>query len=199
MNPSTPQPQKTPENNRKTSRNTTAIIGWAVGILVISGIVWMLIQNQELDNSVEVTTTQNTVPKSEEAEMEQQLNENSNLSDILKSKEFKAHALMGNQAVAPQATAKIYLNKKERLMYVDVKGLPVPPEGKVYQLWSLEMESLNATNIGVIDENSQSEIGLYKFENFTEPQTLCITLENVGGSKTPTMSQIYVMDAIHGN
>ncbi len=198
MPSSQPQPVKTSENTRKTGRNLTSIIGWIVGILVIGGIIWMLTQDDEV-SEFEIAPIQNTIQESEELETENQLEENSTLMDILQSRDFKVHNLMGNQAVAPHAYAKVFVNKKEKLAFVDIKGLPKLPSGKNYQFWSLQMEPFNATNIGVIDENSHVEIGLSKFENFPEPQTLCITLEDEGGSETPTMSQIYVMDAIHSN
>ena len=78
--------------------------------------------------------------------------ENSEILNILRSKEFQTFTLMGNQVVASQSYSKVYLNKKEKLGYVDIKGLPVLAQGKVYQLWSLKMEPFTPTDIGLIDE-----------------------------------------------
>jgi hypothetical protein len=45
---------------------------------------------------------------------------------------------LGGQAVAP--SAKIYWNKETQVVYVDAAGLE-PPEGMVYQIWSLNYNS----------------------------------------------------------
>lgn len=187
-------PMKTQNENKKSGPNLLVIAGWGLAILFMGGVLWMQKQKQELDETIQVIDYQNTVLKKEKAEIENQLTENSKMLHILRSKEFRASTLMGNQAVAPQAYAKVYLDKKERLAYVDAKGLPAPPEGKVYQLWSLKMDPFTANNIGVMDEANRSGIELHKFESFPEPETLCITLEPSGGSETPTMSQIYVLE-----
>ena len=46
---------------------------------------------------------------------------------------------LAGQTVAPTSFAKIYWNKETSTVYVDAKGLPEPPEGKVYQIWSLKL------------------------------------------------------------
>ncbi len=180
--------------DQKNGPNWTAILGWAVAILCIAGIFWMQKQKNELEKTVQTINTENVVLKSEKNKAETQLAENNEMLNILRSKEFQAFTLMGNQAVAPQAYAKVYLNKKEKLAFVDTKGLPAPPNGKVYQLWSLKMQPFIPTNIGLIEEGNKVKNGFYSFTDFPEPGTLSITLENEGGSETPTMSQIYVMD-----
>src|SRR5690606_18591465 len=102
----------------------------------------------------------------------------------------------GNQAVAPEAFAKVYLNKKENIAYIDAKGLPAPPRGKVYQVWSLKMEPLTPTSVGLITEQNQLGEGIYKFVNFPDPEAFGITLEPEGGSETPTLSQLYILGAV---
>ncbi|WP_347372713.1 anti-sigma factor [Aequorivita sp. Q41] len=177
--------------------NWAAITGWAAAILFMGGILWMLQQNNDLNNSLQITSTENTVLKEDKNVIENQLVANTKILDVLRSKEYQTYTLPGNQAVAPEAFAKVYLDKKNNIAYIDVKGLPTPPPGKVYQVWSLKMEPLTPTSVGLIAaENEAGENGIYKFENFPDPEAFGITLEPAGGSKTPTLSQLYTLGTI---
>jgi anti-sigma-K factor RskA len=176
--------------------NWPAITGWAAAILFMGGIMWMLKQTSDLNNSLQVTTTENTVLKEEKTTVENQLAENNETLEILRSKDYQAYTLPGNQAVAPEAFAKVYLNKKDNVAYIDIKGLPTPPRGKVYQVWSLKMEPLTPTSVGLIDPKNEAGDGIYKFMNFPDPEAFGITLEPEGGSETPTLSQLYTLGMI---
>jgi len=189
-------PVKTQESNKKNSPNWLLLIGWGLAILFLAATLWMQKQNEELETAIKASASQNEILKGELANLENQLIESSKISNIVRSKEFQAFTLIGNQAVAPQAFAKVYLNKKEKFAYIDIKGLPAPPEGKVYQLWSLKMDPFSATNIDVLTESNRSGTEIYKIENFLSTEPLCITLEPLGGSEMPTMSQIYVLNAM---
>ena len=176
--------------------NWPAITGWAAAILFMGGIMWLFNQNNKLNDSLQVTTTENTILKEEKSTIENQLADNNEILEILRSKEYQAYTLPGNQAVAPEAFAKVYLNKKENIAYIDAKGLPAPPRGKVYQVWSLKMEPLTPTSVGLITEQNQLGEGIYKFVNFPDPEAFGITLEPEGGSETPTLSQLYILGAV---
>lgn len=187
-------------NNRSDTKvrrlNLPAITGWAAAILFMGGIMYMLKQTNDLNDSLRVTTTENTVLKEEKNKIENQLVQNSEVLEVLRSENYQAYTLPGNQAVAPQAFAKVYLNKKENVAYIDTKGLPTPPRGKVYQVWSLKMEPLTPTSMGLISSENQSGEGIYKFVNFPNAEAFGITLEPEGGSETPTLSQLYILGTI---
>lgn len=187
---------KTLNDTNSKSLNWAAITGWAAAILFIGGIMWMLKQNSDLNNAIQVANTENTVLKEANGNAENQLAENDKLLEVLRSKEYQTYNLPGNQAVAPQAFAKVYLNKKENIAYIDVKGLPAPPRGKVYQVWSLKMNPLTPTSVGLIDAQNLAGDQIYKFNNFPEPEAFGITLEPEGGSKTPTLSQLYILGKV---
>lgn len=179
--------------------NKTNKMGWAVAALLLIGIIWLLTQNNQLEEINKNLSTKNTLLTNEQQLTERELAENKTLLNIIRSKDFKSIALVGNQAVSPQSFAKIYFNKQENLGYVDSKGLPSPPKGKAYQLWSLKMEPFEATPLGLLNKANKAGENLYSIPNFSERETLCITLEPEEGSKTPTMSQIYVMKMDDGN
>ena len=183
-------------NNKVRTLNWPAMTGWAAAILFMGGILWMMKENSDLNKSVQVTTTENTVLKEEKSTIENQLVENNKTLEILRSKDFQSYTLPGNQAVAPEAFAKVYLNKKDNIVYIDVTGLPPAPRGKVYQVWSLKMEPLTPTSVGLIDPQNEAGNGIYRFVNFPDPEAFGITLEPEGGSETPNLSQLYTLGTI---
>lgn len=176
--------------------NLPAITGWAAAILFMGGIMWMLKQNNDLNKSIQVTTVQNTILKEEIGAIDNQLEENKKTLEILRSKDYQVFTLPGNQAVAPEAYAKVYFNKNESVAYIDVKGLPTPPRGKVYQVWSLKMEPLTPTSVGLISPETEVSEDIYKFIDFPSPEAFGITLEPEGGSETPTLSQLFSLGTI---
>jgi anti-sigma-K factor RskA len=176
--------------------NWAAITGWAATVLCIVGIFYMLKQNNVLQDDIQVTTNENTQLKERIQITEGELTSANNLLAVIRSKEYKTITLPGNQAVAPQAFAKVHFNAKEKIAYIDASGLPAAPIGKVYQVWSLKLDPLTPTSMGLLSSVAESEKGVFKFENFPDPEAFGITLEPEGGSETPTLSQLYTLGAV---
>ncbi len=187
---------KTLDRPETKTTNWAAMSGWAAAILFICGIFWMMNQQNNLRDELQVTTIENNELKESFETTESELAETNDILEILRSKEYQAITLPGNQAVAPDAYAKVYLNKKDNIVYIDARGLPTPPEGKVYQVWSLIMDPLTPTSLGLIGGTQQVENGIYRFENFPTPEAFGITLEPEGGSESPTLSQLYTLGMV---
>lgn len=95
---------------------------------------------------------------------------------------------MKGQSVAPQSATTVYWNKQTRDVYLLINDLPQPVSGKQYQLWAI-VDGV-PVDAGMLDMSLAS--GLVKMKNIPKAQAFAITLENAGGSKTPTMP-IYVV------
>ena len=122
--------------------------------------------------------------------------QNEKALNIIRDKNSTVVALAGQQA-APDAFAKVYLNNEKNQIYVDIAGLPEPPEGKVYQVWALILDPLTPTSIGVLDKNQLIENkGIYAVDNFEGAQAFGITLEPAGGSSSPTLEQLYTLGKV---
>ena len=176
--------------------NWSSVTGWAAAILLLGGLLWMLNQNNDLKDKIDLTTTENTMLEDELINTQSELAEAEDILTIVRDKNYNAIPLPGNPAVAPDAYAKIYYNKEENIAYVDAKELPTPPQGKVYQVWSLVMEPLTPSSMGLLNTLTATAEGLYKFENFPLAEGFGITLEPEGGSETPTMSQLYTLGTL---
>jgi anti-sigma-K factor RskA len=95
---------------------------------------------------------------------------------------------MKGQPVAPQSLTTVYWNKQTKDVYLLVNALPQPVAGKQYQLWAIV--DGKPVDAGLLKPDASD--GLVKMSNIPQAQAFAITLENIGGSKTPTMP-IYVV------
>ena len=148
--------------------------------------------NETLNN---VSTEKNLLQESI-VDLELKKKESEEVLAILRDTSNIAVALAGQQ-VAPNAYAKAYYNKTTKTVYIDASGLPEPPKGMVYQVWSLQLEPvLTPTSIGLLDSYATSSTKVIKVENAESPQAFGITLEPAGGSASPTLEQLYTLGKV---
>lgn len=114
---------------------------------------------------------------------------------VLRDKDVSRIPLQGQNA-APGAYATVYWNKEENRAYIDAKELPEPPRGKVYQVWSLKLEPLTPTSIGLLEDFMTDDNKIFTLENANQSEAFGITLEPEGGSETPSMDQLYVLGTV---
>jgi anti-sigma-K factor RskA len=95
---------------------------------------------------------------------------------------------MKGQPVAPQSQTTVYWNKQTRDVYLLVNALPHPAAGKQYQLWAIV--DGKPVSAGLLNADASDALAVMK--NIPKAQAFAITLENTGGSATPTMP-IYVV------
>ena len=190
-------------NTDQNSTNWAAITGWAAAILFIGGLFWMLQKNSGLREDLQITTIENN--KLQEANesllvsndtIQSHLASSNEILKIVRSKDYVTYTLPGNQALAPNAYAKVYYNKNEKVAYIDTNGLPAAERNKVFQVWSLKMKPLTPTSLGLIAKETQIADGIYKFTDLPVTEAFGITMEPTGGSETPTMSQLYILGTI---
>ena len=177
-------------------RNWGSVTGWAAALLFFVGLAFMLKQNSDLKSKLRTVNTKNMVLQEKTSITEAQLTQANDLLEIVRSKDFNAISLPGNVDVAPTAYATVYYNKDENIAYIDAKGLPKPPEGKVYQVWSLIMDPLTPRSMGVLEGFEAADTAFFKVENVPSPEAFGITLEPEGGSESPTLTQLYTLGIV---
>jgi anti-sigma-K factor RskA len=98
-------------------------------------------------------------------------------------------ASMKGMEISPASYATVYWDTASHDVYLLTNNLPTPASDKQYQLWAL----LNGkpVDLGVFD--IKKERLLIQAKNTQGAEAFAITLENKGGSPTPTMEKIYVM------
>lgn len=87
--------------------------------------------------------------------------------------------------------ATIFWDTRNKDVYVMPNKLPPPTKGKQFQLWALV--DGKPVDAGVLDPSC---LGVCKMKNIPKAQAFAITLENEGGSPTPTMQQMYVLGKV---
>ncbi|AVR46107.1 anti-sigma factor [Christiangramia fulva] len=173
-------------------------IGWAASILLFVGLFFMIKENNELREQLNSEQIKNTRIEQQIVDAREDAENAKNLLAAIRSREISRISLQGQKA-APKAFATVYWNKEENKAFIDAKELPPPPRGKVYQVWSLKLNPLTPTSIGLLENFQSDENKIFSLENPNESEAFGITLEPEGGSKSPSMDQLYVLGTVASN
>lgn len=178
------------------ARNWAQYIGWAAAILLLVGIGFQYNQLEQTNNQVVNATTEKVKMEQELNQLELENKESETSLAIVRDTKNTVVAL-GGQAVAPESSAKIYWNKETQVVYVDAAGLPAPPKGMVYQIWSLKLQpQLTPTSIGLLSDFTTNKSKIFAVDKTADAEAFGITLEPAGGSLSPTMEQLYTLGKV---
>ncbi|WP_162150452.1 anti-sigma factor [Arthrobacter sp. H5] len=84
-------------------------------------------------------------------------------------------------------TADLAFSTAEDAAVVTLKGVPAPPQGKVYQMWRLPSDGTSPQSIGTMSSDDVSGTPVTAVDGISAFRGLAITVEPEGGSATPTM------------
>lgn len=168
--------------------------GWAAAIFCLLGVYWFWNENKSNYQQLQIIENEKIVLEEEILDLQSEVDESIELLTMLRSKEVKTVLLPANERVTKTAYAKVFYNTSEGTLYLDIQGLPKAPEGKVYQAWSLLLDPLIPTSIGVLDSTKDTII---KLDNIPTSEAFGITLEDEGGSETPSLDQLYVLGVVN--
>lgn len=179
-----------------TSKNKwLTFTGWAAAFVIGSTLILSVNKNANLQGELDVINKAKEQYEVTLDETKSYLAENKKILSVIRNKDIITVPLQG-QEVSPESYAKVYWNKNTKNVYLDLQGLPTPPKGKVYQVWSLKLNPLAPTSLGTIDNFTANNTKIFTIENPNESQAFGITLEPAGGSKTPTLEQLYTLGAV---
>jgi anti-sigma-K factor RskA len=180
--------------NLKPKSNRLQYLGWAASAVLFLGLGYQYLTSTEKINQIN-----NDKIKLEESMTNLDVkNKNTEKALTIIRDANNTVVNLGGQAVSPTSFAKVYWNKETQVVYVDASGLPKPPKGKVYQVWSLKLSpTLTPTSIGLLDnfENADNQL-LFAVSKTSDAEAFGITLEPAGGSLTPTMEQLYTLGKV---
>ncbi|MGV3696899.1 anti-sigma factor [Flavobacterium sp.] len=180
----------------KSRGSLTAFIGWAASIVLLIGIGYQYSKINDTNDQIKTIEKQNMQLQQTVVDLDVQNKETEKVLNVVRDETNTIVALAG-QTVAPTAKAKIYWNKQTQVVYVDASGLPTPPEGKEYQIWSLKLApQLTPTSIGMLANFNDNRSKIFAVEKTGDAEAFGITLEPKGGSPTPTMEQLYTLGKV---
>ena len=105
--------------------------------------------------------------------------------DVVSNPNVTVVNMVGTQ-VAPKSSANIYWDSTSSNVYLVVKNMPKLPSDQQYQLWAL-IDS-KPKDLGVFDATDQKVI--LKMKNTQKAQAFAITIEQKGGSPSPTLQKM---------
>lgn len=164
------------------------------GLLLASviGLFYFFLQNKKTQKELEIT----------KAELQQLQAE----CETIRSNNQRAMAYLdkvnapGNTSVtiegtpnAPGALAVVHWNTTSENTFLEIRNLTPPPPGKQYQLWAI-VGGIPA-DMGVFDISADA-LALTEVPYIDNPQAFAVTLENEGGSRTPTLDQMVLIGNI---
>ena len=170
----------------------TAYLGWATSLVFLGGLIWLYQQNDQLKLDIEVVSRENDAMELQIADSKNSLAKTEDLLNTIRDKNITVVAL-GGQTVSPTSYAKAYWNKGEKKVYIDAQGLPDPPNGFVYQVWSLKLNPLTPTSMGLLEDFVDDDNKVFALANPNESEAFGITLEPAGGSESPNLEQLYAL------
>lgn len=179
----------------KSSANWSQYLGWAASILLAIGLFTIYNQNQQLKSELEVVEKENNQLEQQIADSDTSLEKTKTLLNTIRDKDITVTAL-GGQTVSPTSYAKAYWNKEEKKVFIDAQGLPEPPDGFVYQVWSLKLSPLTPTSMGLLENFAMDENKVFSLNNPNDSEAFGITLEPEGGSESPNLEQLYTLGVV---
>lgn len=179
----------------KPRNNWLTYTGWAAAIILGIGLFWTVNQNRQLESDLKVAEQEQFSLETQIAEAQSDLEDNEQLLNVIRSRDIISVPL-GGQGEFANTYAKVYWDKNNNEIYLDAQGLPEPPPGKVYQVWSLKLSPLTPVSLGTIDNFTEDANKIFEIQNLNESEAFGITLEPAGGSVTPTMEQLYTLGVV---
>jgi len=179
----------------KPKYNWFTYTGWAASLVLAAGLLWTLNQNQQLEDTIITAEIENAYLEEQIEAAKTNLAATNHLLDVLRDRAVISVPLDGQGNFA-NTYAKVYWDKTNNTIYLDAQGLPEPPEGKVYQMWSLTLNPLTPTSLGTIDDFITDDNKIFAIDNPNATEAFGITLEPEGGSETPTMEQLYTLGVV---
>ncbi|MDO6758685.1 anti-sigma factor [Tamlana sp. 2_MG-2023] len=179
----------------KPKYNWITYTGWAASIIFGAGLLWTLNQNKQLQTDIQVAETQQSLLETQIENSKNSLEEANTLISVMRDDNITRIPLNG-QGNFSNTYAKVYWDKNANRIFLDAQGLPEPPEGKVYQVWSLTLSPLTPTSLGTIDNFISDTNKIFEIENANASEAFGITLEPTGGSESPTMEMLYTLGVV---
>ena len=180
----------------KPASNWSQYVGWAAAVLLLLGLGYQTLELTKTKEAISTVGNEKNKIQREYAFLDQQNKETEKNLGIVRDIK-NTGVTLGGQTVSPTSFAKVYWNQQTKTTYIDAAGLPAPPKGMVYQVWSLKLSPvLTPTSIGLLDNFEGNKQKIFAVDQTDSAEAFGITLEPAGGSPTPTMEQLYTLGKV---
>lgn len=191
---SEPEEEHRIQPTEKTGTPWISYLGWAASFLLGAAFLYQLTQTNVLKEQNAQLESQNDLlvqqVSSKTADLQQ-------VNDFIEftNQDGIIQVPLDGQANFNNTYARVFWDQTRDQVYIDASGLPEPPEGKEYQVWSLALNPLSPTSIGMLNNFTDGN-KIFVLDNANPSQAFGITLEPTGGSESPTMEQLYTLGVV---
>lgn len=174
---------------RKTSTSSTSWSKWlSYAALIALTLGYLYQSNRYKQTEQELRSTSAALSSCES--QNKSLQNNQQIYAFISDVNTKPITLQGT-STHTDASAIVYWNEDRQQAFLVANALPEPPSNQQYQVWAdVEGEMIS---IGLLDDQTND---LQAINYIARAESLNITLEPRGGSKQPTISNLYVNAAI---
>ena len=184
--------QKVKKEKKSTKTHFLYNFGWFVSAIMCIAFCYFYNRMSQTENLLNQAESKSIALQREIEKGKEKNKEIQKCLSIIRNKNQTIINLVG-QPITPNTQAKLYWNKYTQEVFIDASGLPSPPSGMVYQVWSFKLNPLRPTNIGLLNNFDANELRLFGVQSIVEADTFGITLEPKGGSFSPTIEELYVL------
>jgi len=171
------------------SGNLLSLLLGVALVVSLGAAAWLYNGSQQKDEEIKTLTTNFNLLQTD---CDKTTEMNRSLLETLQSMRQPGSSLiqMLGTAKAPAALASVIWNPTTQKAYLDVASLPEPPSDKQYQLWAI-VDGV-PVDMGVF-EVVLNGTSLQEVPFIANPQAFAVTLEQRGGSPTPTLEEMVVV------
>lgn len=172
--------------NQRKPNNQWLVAASTIGlVLSLAAVIYLVSQNRS--NQTEIASLQTNVQRlnTQLSNQQQQVVAYNQTMQMMQSAHFKKIRLT-NLPNKSQGEAQVLWDTRNGDVYIAGISLPKPPSAKQYQLWAI-------VNGQPVDAGLITDTGnlAHKMKTFPKADAFAISIENPGGSPTPT--EVYMM------
>lgn len=172
--------------NRKGSYWNPLSMAASIGLVVcLSAIFYLYQQNKELHTASTLAKVEEVFLKGQVEELQKAQVQSSNFTNSIGQVGTRQIVLVSTQQKASKAI--VFWNPENHKVWLVNAELPELPKDKQYQLWGIV--GGKPTDAGVFDANPNASIAI-ELKSISKPQAFAVTIENRGGSASPTLSTL---------
>jgi len=179
----------TMENEKSPARGSSGRLRFvaAASVVLLIGLAWFSYRNYTQNADLQNT---NDALKAKLNSTDSILNRIVEEQKIVKDPNVTVVNMVGTQS-APKSSANIYWDSTSSNVFLIVKNMPKLPSDQQYQLWALIADKEGKPqpkDLGVFDATDDKVI--LKMKNTQKAQAFAITIEQKGGSPSPTLQKM---------
>ena len=178
----------TMENSKSPARSSVGLrFIAAASVVLLVGMAWLYYQSNSQNKELSNTNDRLKEKLNSTDSILQQIVEE---QKIVKNPNTTVVNMVGTQ-VAPHSSANIYWDSTSTSVFLVVKNMPKLPSDQQYQLWALIADKEGKPqpkDLGVFDATDEKVI--LKMKNTQKAQAFAITIEQKGGSPSPTLQKM---------